>query len=104
MAAVGIVGALWLIVAPFLLGFGGTGMWSNVIAAVIAAVLLTYAGLGPQRHYGVALVGVYVVVASFFLGLAGMALWLNVIAGVALVAVGFMRSREGEEGTPSAAA
>jgi hypothetical protein len=94
MTVIALVAAVWLVVAPLVFTFTTTAIWSNVVAAVLIAGVSLYAGLGPQRSYFVAVVGLYVAVSAFFFGLDTLPLWLNVVAGVVAVAAGYLGARE----------
>lgn len=89
-----VLAGLWLIVAPFFLGFSGTMLsMNNVITGVVLAMVsLVAIGLPEDSkwmNWISALLGVWIFITPFFMasiGIAGM--WNNLIIGVITVALG----------------
>lgn len=88
---------LWLIVAPWVLGFSadaGGGVWNAVIVGVIIAVLAAARFFGA---YGAAwmswvnaLLGAWVVISPWVFGYSGNAarLWNSIIVGLLVIVLG----------------
>jgi hypothetical protein len=103
MMGIPMIGALWLVVAPFVLAFGGTAQWSNVAVGILGAVFALWSE-APYRPYVFMALGAYVVVASLVLWpLSGIAMMLNIVAAVALGAGGYF-AMQGEKSIGRAAA
>jgi thiol:disulfide interchange protein len=89
-----VVSGIWLIVAPFILGFKGTmlGMNDVITGVVIAMISLIAIGLPEESgwmNWVSALLGVWILITSFLIasiGIAGM--WNNLIIGVITVFLG----------------
>jgi hypothetical protein len=91
MIGIPIVAALWLVAAPFLLGFAGAAQWSNIAAGVASVAFALWPEAPSLRRYGLMLAGAYVVIASLVLWpLTGTTLILNLIAAVAVAAGGYL--------------
>jgi hypothetical protein len=89
MMGIPIVGALWLVVAPFVLSFTGTAQWSNILAGLLGAVFAMW-GDAPARPYVLMALAAYVVIATLVVWpLAGMAMLLNLAAAVAMAVGGY---------------
>jgi hypothetical protein len=90
MMGIPIVGALWLVVAPFVLAFSGTAQWSNVVAGIAGAVFAVWSD-APSRPYVLMALGVYVVIATLVLWpLTGVAMVLNLAAAIAMAVGGYL--------------
>lgn len=89
-----LVAGLWLVAAPFVLGYGGTARWNDVVVgAVVAATGLARAAAPRSRPWlsvlGAAL-GAWLIVAPFALGYSGTApeaVGNDVIMGIVIVAL-----------------
>jgi hypothetical protein len=95
-----IVGALWLVVSPWMLAYAGQALalWNNLIVGVVVAVL---AGLGlarpDQSSWGngiILVLGLWLIAAPFVLGFAATPslLWNNLVVGVVVAALGAWRA------------
>ena len=89
-----ILAGLWLVVAPFALGFGAVSaaVWNSVIAGIAIALLAssreTHEGLRhPTASWINAIIGVWLVLSPFLLGFSGatVAMWNSVVLGIAVI-------------------
>lgn len=89
-----VIAGLWLIIAPFTLGFSGTILSMNdvITGIVIAIVSLVAIGMpeeGKWLNWISAILGVWIFITPFFLVSMGMAgTWNNLIIGVITAALG----------------
>ena len=91
-----IVAAIWLIVAPFVLGFSDQSnvMWNSIIVGIIVGVLAAYhiwAEPGQSWPSWVnAVLGLWVIASPWVYGNADMAevMWNGIIAGIIVAALG----------------
>ncbi|HBB37428.1 MAG: hypothetical protein UX02_C0001G0328 [Candidatus Moranbacteria bacterium GW2011_GWC1_45_18] len=89
-----VIAGMWLIIAPFVLGFSGTFLSLNdvVMGIIIAFVSLIAIGVseeGKWLNWINVLLGAWIFITPFFLmsvGNAGM--WNNLIIGIITVALG----------------
>lgn len=98
----GVLGGIWLIVAPFVLNYSGDSklLYQDIIAGVVAILLFGYYALTAemantslvrQMVGGIAtLGGIWLIVSPFILNYTGTvnAMWNDIIAGAAFVVVG----------------
>jgi len=89
------VTGIWLLVAPFVLGYAsvGSALWNSVIAGVAVALLAasreTREGVRQAAPSWInAAVGVWLLIAPFALGFSGVteAFWNHMVVGVAVIA------------------
>jgi hypothetical protein len=86
---------LWLIVAPFVLTFTGSGARGNdIILGIVIAVIAACRVFGAYRSAWLswvnALLGIWVIISPWVLGFSGKAqpTWNNVIVGIAITILG----------------
>lgn len=94
-SGINIVAGIWLILAPFLLGFSGTALSRNDVIFGIVVGILALARVGMTEESNswlswlAAIFGVWVLVSPFFLGYISLAgLWNNIIVGIIIAAMG----------------
>ncbi|MFA5925830.1 MAG: SPW repeat protein [Parcubacteria group bacterium] len=90
-SGINIVAGIWLIIAPFLLGFTGALRTSDIVFGIIIAILALIRVSAPEEAPWVSWInmifGIWILLSPFFLGYIGVAaLWNNIILGV-IVAV-----------------
>ncbi|MDD5489129.1 MAG: SPW repeat protein [Candidatus Moranbacteria bacterium] len=89
-----VIAGLWLIIAPFTLGFGGTMLSMNdVITGIIIAIISLIAiGLPEESrwlNWVSAILGIWIFITPFFLASIGrVGMWNNLIIGVITVVLG----------------
>lgn len=95
-----IIAGLWLIIAPFALGYSNidAAMWNDVLVGIAVVILAGIRTATPGRYTGfswtnVAL-GVWLIIAPFVLqygaaavGNAGAAFWNDILLGIAVAAL-----------------
>jgi uncharacterized membrane protein HdeD (DUF308 family) len=98
----GVLGGIWLIVAPFVLNYSGDNklLYQDIIGGVVAILLFGYYALAAEMANtslvrqlvgGIAaLGGIWLIVSPFVLNYTATtnAMWNDIIAGAAFVVVG----------------
>lgn len=91
VSGIDIVLGLWLVISPFILGYGNlaTPMWNSVIVGIAVAALAASrtGGEGYRRAWPSwvnVVLGVWLIFSPFILGFAEVnaALWNNIILGI----------------------
>jgi hypothetical protein len=100
---IGVVG-VWVVIAPFLLGYRGTGsaLWNDVIVGVAVVILAVSAAMSENENtiktmgWITAVLGLWLVLAPFILGYSAIAaaLWSDIIAGVVILILSVWAERE----------
>lgn len=91
-SGVNIAAGVWLVAAPFVLGFADVtdGLWNHVIVGLAVLILAGIRVSNPGHNSWISWVnvvlGVWMVASPFVMGLTGTILWNSIIVG-ALVAV-----------------
>lgn len=84
-----LLAGIWLIIAPFVLGYNGNTVWNDVVCGIIVAVLALSRVLGLHRASWIswlnAIVGVWLFVSAFWLDQTATASWNDVILGIIVV-------------------
>ena len=85
-----VLAGIWLIVAPFVLGYGsGDPYWNDIVFGAIVAVLGLIRVSGAHRASGLswvnALIGVWLFVSAFWLDSTGRAGGNDIILGIIVV-------------------
>jgi len=85
-AGLNLIAGIWLIIAPFVLGYSnGDPYWNDIvfgaIVAVLAFVRLAGAYRAPELSWINAAIGVWVFVSAFWLDATSTAAWNDVILG-----------------------
>ena len=92
-----IVLGIWLLVAPFLLGYSGAStaaLWNDIIVGVIVLVLAWIRVANPARSTWMSwtnvVLGLWLVVASFILGYSSIAaaIWNDILVGLSVAVLG----------------
>lgn len=97
-----VVLGLWLIAAPFVLGYVGvtTAMYEAIVLGIVIAALALWRATGAETpamasvSWLVAAGGLWVLVAPFVLGYTAttVAVWNDVIVGLAVLVLGVWRA------------
>lgn len=110
-SGINIVAGLWLIIAPFVLGYEGiqAALWNDVLVGIIVAAFavarVARPLMNPSLSWLNALLGLWLIVAPFVLGYGGAiegealaaegavggaqtALWNDIIVGVIVLVLG----------------
>ncbi len=109
-SGINIVAGLWLILAPFALGYSGVeaAVWNSIVLGLAVGVMALVRVLQPTEYEGVSWVnfvlGIWLLVSPFVLGLANIEplVWNNIIVGVvvlALAATSALATRQLHEST-----
>jgi SPW repeat len=111
ISGINVVAGLWLIIAPFVLGYDEirAALWNDVLVGIIVAAFAMARVAGPLQHPGLswinALLGLWLIVAPFLLayggpleaeapavegaiGAAEAAMWNDIIVGVIILVLG----------------
>jgi hypothetical protein len=102
-----VMAGIWLIIAPFILGFRGTILSMNdvITGIVIAMISLIAIGMPEESawmNWVSAFLGVWILITSFLMasiGIAGM--WNNLIIGVITVTLGIWGAMSMPSSAPS---
>ena len=86
MTLILVLSAIWLLVAPFVLAMSTAAWVSSTLAGLLAGVLALVRTAGPQRAYGVLVLGLLIGVASLAFGAP--AVWSGLVVGVVLFLAG----------------
>ncbi len=92
-----VLAGIWLIIAPFLLGFTNNtfAMWDGIIVGVIVLILAAIRFASPDRNGWLSwvnlILGLWLIVAPFVLGFSFLtiALWDSVVIGIAVAILAF---------------
>lgn len=90
-----VAAGIWLIIAPFGLGYGGVALVNDVVVGFVVAVLAVIRYLEAYRAAWMSWInfalGAWLIVAPFVLGYSGTAraLWNDIILGVIVLALAF---------------
>jgi hypothetical protein len=85
---------IWVIISPFVLGFGYStaAVWNNVATGAAVTILALISTSMPRQRgwsWTTMLLGIWLLISPFALGLTGTAvLWNNVILGIIIAVVG----------------
>ncbi|MEX1112628.1 MAG: SPW repeat protein [Candidatus Andersenbacteria bacterium] len=92
-SGIDMVAGLWLIIAPFVLGYAATtaALWNDVIFGIAIVLLAGSREVGEGYRYAWpswlnAIIGVWLIIAPFAIGYSFIqeALWNSVIIGIAV--------------------
>jgi uncharacterized membrane protein HdeD (DUF308 family) len=82
---------IWLLVSPFLLGYGETGRWNHLFTGVLVVLFGALLALLGQRDAVLsgllAMLGGWLVLASFVLNISAAARWNDLASGALLAAL-----------------
>jgi SPW repeat-containing protein len=97
-----LIAGIWLIIAPFVLGYGGGDpTWNDIVFGAIVAILALAGISGLWRHpalsYATALIGAWIFASAFWLDSSATAAWNDVILGLIVFVLAIISARAGEE-------
>ncbi|MCL6526339.1 MAG: hypothetical protein K6T57_05580 [Thermaceae bacterium] len=101
MLATSVILGIWLLLSPFILGFGGAALWTTILLGILVGGLGYFSSLGKGRFYAIAAVGLYLVISAFFSG-GGTLLWNSLIVGAILAVGGYLAAQNNPSSTPNA--
>jgi hypothetical protein len=91
-AWLGVIAGIWLIIAPFVLGYGDSDpYWNDIVfgAAVVVLSGIRLAARGTQAAgWLMALAGAWIFASAFWLDSTGTATWNDVILGIIVFCLG----------------
>jgi len=93
---------IWLIIAPFVLGYRtGDPYWNDIVFGAIVLVLGAVRAFGAYRQSWIswvnALVGVWIFVSAFWLDSSGRAIWNDIILGVIVFVLAMLSAGASED-------
>ena len=93
-SGINIVAGLWLIIAPFVLGYSGMSgaLWNDVVLGIGVAVLAIVRVGNPLQYEGISwtnfVLGLWLIIAPFVIGYTDTAgLWNDIILGVIILSM-----------------
>jgi|GEM_PF-321820 len=110
LSGLNVIAGIWLIIAPWVLGYSGADpRWNDVVFGIIVGILALTRVTGAYREEWLswinALIGVWLFIAGFTIDHTGAAIWNDIILGIIVfvLAIGsaeataslFSRRREG---------
>lgn len=101
MLATSVILGIWLVLSPFIFGFGGATLWTTLLLGLLVGGLGYFSSLGKGRFYAIAAVGLYFVISAFFSG-GGALLWNSLIVGAILAIGGYLAAQNNPSSTPNA--
>ena len=85
-SGINVVAGLWLIVAPFLLGFGGFDATNAIIIGIVVAVLSLVHSMSEMEHPWIAYVntilGAWLIVTAFMAMASAVVFWNALVLGI----------------------
>jgi SPW repeat-containing protein len=95
VAGLNVLAGIWLIIAPFVLGYGdGDPYWNDIVFGAIVAVLGASRGfVAPWARWISAinvLIGAWIFASAFWLDDTGRAAWNDVIVGAIVFVLGIV--------------
>ena len=93
VAGLNVLAGIWLIIAPFVLGYGdGDPYWNDIVFGAIVVVLGASRGLFALRQTWLSalnvLIGAWIFISAFWLDSTGKAAWNDVILGAIVFVLG----------------
>jgi hypothetical protein len=103
-----VVAGIWLILAPFVLGYRDADpYWNDIVFGAVIAALGLIRATGAFREswlsYLNALAGAWVFVSAFWLDDSGQAIWNDLIVGVIVVVLSLLSASASDEAAPAQA-
>lgn len=97
-----LLAGIWLIIAPFVLGYAGADpYWNDIVFGAIVAALALARIVGAYRaswlSYVNALIGVWLFVSAFWLDSSGRAIWNDIILGIVVFFLGLTSATASDE-------
>lgn len=93
-----IIAAIWLVLSPFILGFGGTALATNaIVVGIVVGVLALIRVFSPLSTGWLswinAIAGLWLIIAPFSIGYLGLAaLWNSLILGLIVLVLSLWSS------------
>jgi SPW repeat-containing protein len=92
-SGINVLAGIWLIIAPFVLGYGGGDpYWNDIVFGAIVVVLAGVRALGAYRQAWMSwlnmLIGAWVFISAFWLDATARASWNDVILGAIIFVLG----------------
>ena len=90
-SSINVIAGIWLIISPYIFGFGGTAIALNsVIFGIIIGVLALIRTFTPMTTKWIGwiniVLGLWILISPFVVGFTGMAaLWNNIILGIIII-------------------
>jgi SPW repeat-containing protein len=93
-----LVAGIWLIIAPFVLGYAGDDpTWNDIVFGAIVAILALAGISGLSRHpalsYATGLIGAWIFASAFWLESSATAAWNDVILGFVVFVLAIISAR-----------
>jgi hypothetical protein len=93
---------IWLIIAPFVLGYrNGDPYWNDIVFGAIVLVLGAIRAFGAHRQSWIswvnALIGVWIFISAFWLDSSGRAIWNDIILGVIVFVLAMLSAGASED-------
>jgi hypothetical protein len=106
-AGINVLAGIWLIIAPFVLGYGnGDPYWNDIIFGAIVGLIGIVRTAGAYRESWLswvnALIGVWIFASAFWLDNTGQAAINDVILGAIVFVLGLVAATASEEGAAAA--
>jgi SPW repeat-containing protein len=94
-AGLNVLAGIWLIIAPFVLGYSsGDPYWNDIVFGAIVAVLAAVRALGAYRQVWMSwlnmLIGAWLFASAFWLDQTATAAWNDVILGIVVFLLGMV--------------
>jgi hypothetical protein len=88
-----VLAGIWLIIAPFVLGYGnGDPYWNDIVFGAIVVVLAGARALGAYRQAWMSwlnmLIGAWIFISAFWLDATSRASWNDIILGAIIFVLG----------------
>ncbi len=94
LTAIMLVAAIWLIIAPAVLGFSTGAMIGSVLSGVLTAMVVLVRRWGENRFFWISALGVYNLIVGFLF--AGPTRWSAMVAGAVLAVAGTLSMKEAQ--------
>jgi len=107
VAALNLIAGIWLIIAPFVLGYGnGDPYWNDIVFGAIVAFFALIRLSGAYRADWLswlnALIGIWIFVSAFWLDATMTAGWNDIILGAIIFVLGMIGATVRDERAPGA--
>lgn len=97
-----LLAGIWLIIAPWVLGYSGADpKWNDVVFGALIGLLAVVRISGPARGPGLSLVnalfGAWIFVAAFVIDSSSTAFWNDLILGIVVFVLAMLSASAGDE-------
>lgn len=100
-SGINVLAGIWLIIAPFVLGYSNNVYWNDIVFGAIVGILALARISGAWRASWLSwvnmLIGVWIFVSAFWLDNQARASWNDVILGAIVFFLGLISATAGEE-------